>query len=54
MQRMGPRPILCINQSIVEIDANIDADTHADVMSKQGFRLTLMEVIVLPIHHWRF
>ena len=36
MQRMGHRPIVCINQFIVEIDANVDADAHADVTCKHG------------------
>ena len=36
MQRMGHRPILCINQFIVEIDANVDAHAHADVTCEQG------------------
>ena len=37
MQRMGPGPIFCVNQFIVEIDVNVDADAHADVTCKQGF-----------------
>ena len=37
-QRMGPRPIFCINQFIIEIEANIDTDAHLDVRCKQGFR----------------
>ena len=39
MQRMGPRPIFCLNQFSIEIDANIDADAHADVTCKQGFNI---------------
>ena len=34
-QRMGPRPIFCVNKFIIEIDAKVDADTHADVTCKQ-------------------
>ena len=34
---MGPRPIFCVNQFIVEINVNVDADADADVTCKQGF-----------------
>ena len=38
MQRMGPRPIFCVNEFIIEIDTNVDTDAHADVTWKQGFK----------------
>ena len=44
MQRMGLEPALCVNVCLTidskqNFNANVDAETHADVMCKQSFTI---------------